>query len=72
MMTDTIEIVDEYLGKRIEIRCDHVFEAHYFVLQTLSQSEQGFELTEQGVSIAMNIPFSTKFVLRGRIEVNDV
>lgn len=68
----TVVIADGYLGRKITITMDTPFDCHYFRLETLSQSEQGFDLTPQCVSIAMVLPFGGAFALRGTLEVGDV
>lgn len=67
-----MEITDSMLGKRITISLDQPFKTTYFKLKTLSQSEQGFDLTVQGISFAMAIPFIGNFILKGKLEINDV
>ncbi len=39
---------------------------------TVSQSEQGFDLTQQAVCIGLVFPFTKQFILEGRLEVKDV
>ena len=68
----TLEIVDGTLGKKITLTMDKVFDIYYFPLKTLSQSEEGFDLTIQSVSFALVVPFSGTFALKGRLEVTDV
>jgi hypothetical protein len=68
----TLEIIDGTLGKKITITMDRAFDIYYFPLKTLSQSEEGFDLTIQSVSIALVVPFSGTFTLKGRLEVTDV
>lgn len=70
--SDTLEIYDSHLKQTIIIRLDTVCDIYYFPLKTLSQSESGFDLSIQGISFAMVIPFSTKLFLKGSLEVIDV
>lgn len=67
-----LEITDSLLGKKITIALGSSCKVSYFQLKTLSQSEQGFDLTVQGISIAIALAFGNGFSLRGAIEVNDV
>lgn len=67
-----LEIIDNHLGKRITISLNQNFDLHYFELQTLSQSEHGFDLSTQGVSFAMVIPFESSLILEGSLEISDV
>ncbi|MEA3372752.1 MAG: alpha-amylase/4-alpha-glucanotransferase domain-containing protein [Campylobacterota bacterium] len=71
-VVDELEIHDGYLKKKITIALNHPFDIYYFLLKTLSQSEKGFDLTIQGVSFAMVIPFSQAVSLEGTLEVIDV
>ncbi len=70
--TQTIEIEDLYLEKKIIIRTDTPFKVHYFQLQTLSQSEQGFDLSVQGLSLALVFAFDTVLDLSGVLEITRV
>lgn len=67
-----LEILDAHLGQKITVTLEHPFDLHYFQLKTLSQSEQGFDLSVQGVSFAMKVPFSEGLELKGTLEVVDV
>lgn len=67
-----LEITDGVLQKKICICLGTACEFMYFKLKTLSQSEQGLDLTVQGISIAIVLPFNIGFSLSGRIEVSDV
>jgi hypothetical protein len=51
---------------------DQTFSAHYFQLQTLSQSEQGFDLSIQGLSIAFIFDFDTALSVEGTLEITRV
>lgn len=67
-----LEITDHMLRKNITISLDQPCTITYFKLKTLSQSEQGFDLTVQGISFAMAVPFSGNLILKGKLEINDV
>jgi hypothetical protein len=67
-----LSLYDAYLGRHITFTVDQPFDLYYFQLKTLSQSEQGFDLTVQGISFAMVIPFSSVLHLKGSLEVSDV
>ncbi len=67
-----LEILDKHLGKKILISLQNVFDVEYFSLETISQSEEGFDLSIQGVSLAMVVPFTKELVLSGSLEVKDV
>ncbi len=68
----TLELIDPVLGKKITFTLDHPFKTLYFKLKTLSQSEQGFDLTVQGVSFALEFPFCASLSIRGTMEITDV
>lgn len=70
--TDRLEIYDMHLKKRIIIELDRPCDVYYFSLKTLSQSEKGFDLSIQGVSFAMVLPFEQQLFLKGSLEVEDV
>ena len=68
----TLEIYDAELKQNIVIELDVPCDIYYFQLKTLSQSEHGFDLSVQGVSFAMVIPFSKALTLKGSLEVKNV
>ncbi len=68
----SLEIIDSILRKKIMIRFDHPCTVYYFKLQTLSQSESGFDLSIQGVSIAFVFELSMALELHGVLEITDV
>lgn len=70
--TAVLDIVDTYLKKRIHIRLNQPCAIYYFPLETLSQSEKGFDFSVQGVSFAMVMRFSKQMSLSGSLEVMDV
>ncbi|HZF70111.1 alpha-amylase/4-alpha-glucanotransferase domain-containing protein, partial [Sulfuricurvum sp.] len=65
----SFEMIDTVLKKKITFRMDKPFNAHYFLLQTLSQSEQGFDLSVQGLSIAFVFDFDTLLSVEGTMEI---
>ena len=69
---DTVEIIDKVLKKKITLKANKPFSIHYFQLQTLSQSEQGFDLSVQGLSIAMVFDFERSLSLEGSLEITRV
>ncbi len=70
--TKKLEIVDKYLKQKITIELNEICDIYYFSLKTLSQSEEGFDLSVQGVSFAMSLPFTKELVLKGSLDVSDV
>ncbi len=70
--TKEIVMIDTYLQKKITICLSEHVDLLFYPLETLSQSEKGFDLTIQAVSLALVLPFSKTFVLEGSLEVSDV
>ncbi len=70
--TRSLEVYDAYLKQNIIIELDQPCDIYYFQLKTLSQSEQGFDLSVQGISFAMVMPFSGVLNIKGSLEVVDV
>ncbi len=69
---DTLVIIDRVLKKKITLRVSESFSMHYFQLQTLSQSEQGFDFSVQGLSIALVFDFETSLSIEGSLEITRV
>lgn len=67
-----VAIEDGYLRKKITLTLDKEVDILYFPLKTVSQSEQGYDLSVQCLSIALVLPFSKNFLLEGSLEVSDV
>ncbi len=63
---------DPYTGRAVEFSLDHFFSLIAVPLQTVSQSEEGFELMTQGVSLIAVLPFSKKLEAAGFMKVYDV
>lgn len=61
-----LEFYDNTLDKKIIISLDQSFKLYYFKLKTISQSEEGFDATLQGVSLALE--FKT-FNINGYLEI---
>ena len=67
-----LEVYDGHLKQKINIVLDQPCDIYYFQLKTLSQSEHGFDLSVQGISFAMVIPFSNALSIKGSLEVMNV
>jgi len=72
MNTKMLKIYDGHLKQKILIQLDQPCDIYYFQLKTLSQSEHGFDLSVQGISFAMVMPFSEVLSIQGTLEVFDV
>lgn len=70
--TDKLEIIDTFLNKKIIITLSKSCKLYYFQLKTLSQSEEGFDLSVQGVSFAMVFAFTQNLDIEGKLEIVDV
>ncbi|MDD2781108.1 alpha-amylase/4-alpha-glucanotransferase domain-containing protein [Sulfuricurvum sp.] len=68
----SLEIIDTVLKKKITFRMDRAFKTYYFQLQTLSQSEQGFDLSVQGLSIAFVFDYESSLNIEGVLEITRV
>ena len=64
-----LDIYDPYTGKHIRIDFDCSVDIYICKLDTLSQSEAGFELTNQGVSFGFKVPMEKEHVVEGRLEI---
>lgn len=69
---ESFEIIDPVLKKKILFQSDKPFRLHYFQLQTLSQSEHGFDLSVQGLSIACLFEIERELELEGSLEITRV
>jgi hypothetical protein len=69
---DTIVLLDGVLGKKMTITLDRSCRVTYFQLKTLSQSEQGFDLSVQGLSLAIAFEFESSFAFKGSLEITNV
>lgn len=70
--TKVLKIYDYHLKQNISITLDQPCDIYYYQLKTLSQSEHGFDLSVQGVSFAMVVPFSQVLKIQGSLEVKSV
>lgn len=69
---DALEITDVHLNRTLTLRWSQKFDAVYFQLKTLSQSEKGVDLSVQGISLALIAPFEGVMHLLGSLEISDV
>jgi hypothetical protein len=68
----SLEMIDMVLKKKITLRFDNSCDVHYFQLETLSQSESGFDLSVQGISFAFVFDFSMALDINGTLEITNV
>ncbi len=64
-----LALYDPYTGHTLHFSLEQPADIYLVRLDTLSQSESGFELTNQGVTIGMKIPLERETVFAGRLEV---
>lgn len=69
---DTITLTDKALKKKITLSAQRGFTLHYFQLQTLSQSEHGFDLSVQGLSLALVFDLQSALSISGTLEITRV
>jgi len=65
-------LYDPYTKRNIIFSLDHFFSLFAVPLQTVSQSEDGYELMTQGVSLIVVVSFKEQFKLQGSLKVIDV
>ncbi|WP_456402419.1 alpha-amylase/4-alpha-glucanotransferase domain-containing protein [Hydrogenimonas sp.] len=63
---------DPYTGRAVTFETDHFFTLLAVPLETVSQSEEGFERTVQGVSLMAVFPFAGRLSIAGSLKVDDV
>ncbi len=68
----SFEIVDPFTKRRLRFRFDHTFHLLAVPLRTVSRSEEGFELTTQGLTLMAVFLFHERLELTGRLEMADV
>jgi len=64
-----LNIIDEELDKTITFRLDHDADAFIYPVDTISQNEEGFELSNQGVAFGFKVPFVKNLDFAGRLDV---
>jgi len=69
---DRVTFEDPYTGRRVTISTDCRFDMHIFALETVTQSESGYEITVQGVSMALLFPLRGELKIRGEMRLENV
>jgi hypothetical protein len=64
-----LEIYDSYTDKTVTFRFTQKIDIFISKLDTLSQSEAGFDLTNQGLSIGFKFKLQPKTAISGQVEV---
>ncbi len=65
----SLGIKDPYTQKTITFRFKQPCDAYLFRVDTVSQSESGFDLTNQGLAIGFSVPFSKYLQTSGELEI---
>ncbi len=64
-----LDIYDPYTDRHLRMRFGCDVDIYICRLDTLSQSESGFELTNQGVTFGFRIPLEAETVVEGSLEI---
>ncbi len=67
--SDTFIIVDKHTPKGIEIKLNQPVELYAYIAKTLSQSESGADLTDQGICILMPFEMDKKLNIKGTLRL---
>ncbi len=68
----SIKIKDSYTNKIIKIKTDMAFDSIIVPLDTVSQSEEGFELTRQAITVMLIFKLKETLSISGKLEIKDV
>lgn len=66
-----LSIKDSYTQKNIYFNFENNLNVYIFKVDTVSQSESGFDLTNQGVAIGFVVPFSRFLQIKGELILED-
>ena len=69
---DELLIKDDFTGKTLKISVNQKCKVHAFILNTIYQSESGFDRVAQGTSFIFATSFSSKIKLNFTLEILDV
>ena len=69
---EELSIEDDFTGKILKIKVNQKCDVYGFVLNTISQSESGFDRVAQCVSFIFATSFESKLTLRFTLEILDV
>ncbi len=72
LSSDTLEIVDSFTQKCLKLTCNRKCTIEAYILNTVSQSESGFDKVAQQISLIFWMRFESKAQLNMCVEVNDV
>ncbi len=69
LASNSLKIFDPYTQKTLYFTFENRVDIYIYKLDTLSQSEMGFELTNQGISFGFKTPLDKKTVCKGSLEI---
>ena len=69
---DSFTLHDPYTATRIRFESGMSFTLYACALRTVSQSEEGYELTTQGMTLMLAFPFHKSSLIEGKMEIEDV
>jgi hypothetical protein len=69
---DELLIADDYTERIIKITTNKKCDMYGYVLNTISQSESGFDRVAQGISFIFTTPYESNLSLKVAVEVSDV
>ena len=69
---DTLTIVDTFTRKKIILKCSEKCNLSAYILNTVSQSESGFDKVAQQISFIFSIPFESKLNMQINLGVSNV
>ena len=69
-MVSAISVRDRVLGKVFDFKFDDSVEAFVYPVDTVSQNEAGFELSNQAVCFGFKVPMSRHTKFAGRFDVS--
>ena len=69
---DGFTLHDPYTATRIRFESGMNFTLYACALRTVSQSEEGYELTTQGMTLMLAFPFHKSSLIEGKMEIEDV
>ncbi len=67
--TKTLIIEDNYLNKKILFEFESEAEILIYKVNSVSQSESGFDITNQAICFGFKFKYKPKFILKGKLEI---
>ncbi|QOY51801.1 alpha-amylase/4-alpha-glucanotransferase domain-containing protein [Candidatus Sulfurimonas baltica] len=69
---DTLTIVDTFTEKKITLTCSKKCNVHAYILNTVSQSESGFDTVAQQISLIFSVGFESNLNMQINLGVSNV